>query len=116
MPSGARLDLDFAAALADVRLTSSADLALVYAARSGQPLACIAADADAGSRWVQAGSTLLGSQIRPDHKLGNARRQNRAITVPTADLPAVSPKGVRIAGLDLPPWCAVLPLSPGSAV
>ncbi|MHB8574628.1 MAG: hybrid sensor histidine kinase/response regulator [Dehalococcoidia bacterium] len=109
-------DIELSRALAGLRTASGADLALAYGARGGQAITCLAVDADPSGRWIQAAAALAGSQIRPDQKLANARRQHRTLILPAADLPATSQKGTHFAGLDLPPWAAVLPLAPGRAM
>ena len=99
--------------LSDIRVFARADASLLFAARAGKLLSCIAVDLDPAVDWVATGSTLTGSTMQADQTLANARRQNRPMIVPTGDLPAVTSTGIPFAQLDVSPWATVLSLVPG---
>jgi len=103
-------------ALTAIRQESGAALALLFAALAGGQLDCIAVDIEPTSWWANLAPLLLGTQLRRSATLIAARRQNRAVVVPTAELAAATMRGGRDLMHDLPPWAAVLPLAPGRGI
>ena len=103
-------ELALSTELMQARNVSETQIALLFRARGGEALTCVAIDADSGSWWASAGGPLLGLVIQPNPTLASARRQGRAVAVPTAELPAYAARGARISAHDLPPWATVLPL------
>jgi signal transduction histidine kinase len=103
-------DLALSAELRSARLISNTQIALLFRARDGGPFTCSAIDTDSAAWWASAGASLLGVIIQPNPTLASARRQNRAVAVPTAELPAYTGRGARFSAHDLPPWATAIPL------
>ena len=106
-------ELALSAELRAARRVGNAQIALLFRARDGAPLTCTAIDTDSAAWWASAGAPLLGLVLQPNPTLASARRQSRAVAVPTAELPAYTARGARFSAHDLPPWATVVPLALG---